>query len=79
MFYNFNSFSIGNQSYKIMDFLLFIKGGIIIWKQTTQIIDFTEMCLNGFEKKVLFIVFLVLMVYEQIWNGGDFTFSVRRD
>lgn len=66
MFYNFNSFSIGNQSYKIMDFLSFIKGGIIIWKQTTQITDFTEMCLNGFEKKVLFIVFLVLMVYEQI-------------
>jgi len=30
-------------------------------------------------KKVLFIVFLVLMVYEQICNGGDFIFSIKKD
>ena len=49
---------------------------------TTHSTDFTEMWLNGFREKVLSIVFLVLMVYEQIWwrlNGGDFTFSIKED
>lgn len=51
MFYQINSLSIGNQSYKTMDFLSFIKGGIIAWTQPTQITDFTEMWMNGFREK----------------------------